>query len=61
MDSRILILFMIIGSVLAVEYAPTVQLKNGKVRGIVQEVVDVGNIYSYQGIRYGKSVYIYNI
>lgn len=40
---------------LAVEYAPTVQLKNGKVRGIVQEVVDVGNIYSYQGIRYGRA------
>ena len=35
------------------EFAPTVQLSSGKVRGLVQPVEDGKLNYFYQGIRYG--------
>ena len=49
-----LALFAIVSLVSAVEYAPTVQIAGGKVRGTVQEVEDHGKVHLYQGIRYGK-------
>ena len=36
------------------EYAPIVQLKNGKVRGTVQESDPGSKVLLYSGIRYGK-------
>ena len=35
------------------EYAPIVQLKSGKIRGIAQNAIN-DKVYFYQGIRYGN-------
>ena len=59
MISAIFFLFLVIlyatAATSKVEFAPVVQLKNGKVQGIVSEVHEEGKVYAYHGIRYGKS------
>ena len=42
-----------------IEYAPTVEVNEGKVRGLVTEADPGSKVYFYQGIRYGLlSVYL---
>jgi len=36
------------------QLAPIVQLKAGKVQGLVEPVGTTGKVYLYQGIRYGE-------
>jgi len=48
------VLLALVGSAVAVQYAPTIELANGKVRGVVQTSVDGGKLDAYIGIRYGK-------
>ena len=43
------------GLVAAREYAPVVQIEQGKVRGLVVEVENGEKVNFYQGIRYGKN------
>lgn len=59
---EVLLLLVVVGVLvfnditLPAEYAPIVQLEEGKVRGIVQPVEpDATSVYLYEGIRYGRA------
>ena len=58
---RFLIIVISFYTVSGVEYAPVIQIDSGLVRGFRSQLNDNSVVDIYQGIRYGKFVFVENI